>query len=409
MSQDTTATQPARLVNGVDAITLVNDATASHRIHFAVANAIVFDVSLKVEIVRARDGHPVYRGDSARPGGTQRWLPRGEYSADWIIPRMALRAGEYRMYVRLWGRNGTENTVLDESELSVTIEGELPQIPPIQAQFHFASECDVRYEDLPWHFGHDNWFYRHFDHAAHVIGDYMLDNTPLLSGRVLDVGCGDGITDLGLHLRYQPELLVGIDPARTFDMLPRVLADNQLDVEIPDNLILSDASANDIPYDDDSFDVVVSWGSVEHIVPGYQKALEEMRRVLRPGGMLFIHPGLYYGNLGHHLGEFSTEPFFHLTKTDEEIKELVFSKEPDLMDRAGFEKVTSADFWRFYQELNPITVSDFEAELRALDFEFFRAAVRTEGRVEYNHPKLQNHSIHDLSTLELYLSAYNRK
>ena len=80
-----------------------------------------------------------------------------------------------------------------------------------------------------------------------------------------------------------------------------------------------------------------------------------------------------------------------------------------LRDRAGDEKVTAADFWRVYQELNPITVSGFEKDMRDLGFEFFRAAVRTEGRIEYSHPQLQNYSIHDLSTVELYLSAYNRK
>jgi SAM-dependent methyltransferase len=178
---------------------------------------------------------------------------------------------------------------------------------------------------------------------------------------------------------------------------------------LPENLRHTADDANNIPYPDDFFDVVISWGSVEHIYGGYLQTLNEIKRVLRPDGLLFIHPGLYYGNFGHHLGEFSTEPFFHLTKSEEEIKELVLSKDPELMDRSGYQNVSREDFWRYYTELNPIAVLDFERELRALDFEFYRAALRTEERIEYTHPKMQNYPVQDLSTLEFYLSAYNRK
>jgi len=386
-----------------------NNQPAVHRIAFGVVEGIALDISLRVEIRRITDDHLVYRGDSARPGGPLRWLPRGDYSVDWMVPRMRLTPGRYRLQVGLHGRRCRQVQLLDTQEAALEVQGAVPDIPPMRAHWNFASECEVRFEELPWQTGHDNWFFRHFDHAAGVIGDYMLDNTPLLSGRVLDVGCGDGITDLGLCLRYQPELLVGIDPLRTFDMLPRVLRENQLDLSLPDSLQLTDASANDIPYPDNYFDVVVSWGSLEHIVPGYRKPLEEMRRVLRPGGMIFVHPGLYYGNLGHHLGEFSQEPFFHLTRSEEDIREMVFSTQPDLMDRAGDERVEPEHFWQCFKELNPITVAGFETTMRELDFEFFRAAVRTEDRIEYSHPELQKYSIHDLSTVELYLSAYNRK
>ncbi|MCB1610101.1 MAG: hypothetical protein KDI71_24340, partial [Xanthomonadales bacterium] len=120
-----------------------------------------------------------------------------------------------------------------------------------------------------------------------------------------------------------------------------------------------------------------------------------------------VHPGLYYSNYGHHLGEFCSEPFFHLTMPEAELKELVLNTPPSYIDRAG-EFATPAQYWQWYKELNPITVTSFEAELRALDFEFYRAAVRTEELIEYS-PALQRYPIADLATLELYLSCYNRK
>jgi hypothetical protein len=53
-------------------------------------------------------------------------------------------------------------------------------------------------------------------------------------------------------------------------------------------------------------------------------------------------------------------------------------------------------------------VSDFEAELRAMNFEPCRVALRNNNMVEYT-VELQNYSFTDLATSELYLSVINRK
>ena len=81
--------------------------------------------------------------------------------------------------------------------------------------------------------------------------------------------------------------------------------------------------------------------------------------------------------------------------------------EPERMDRSG-DYATPAQYWQWFTELNPITVSGFERELRELGFEPWRIAVRTHDRVEYT-AELQNYSFVDLAVGELYVSAYNRK
>jgi ubiquinone/menaquinone biosynthesis C-methylase UbiE len=93
-----------------------------------------------------------------------------------------------------------------------------------------------------------------------------------------------------------------------------VLAANHLPADVLDAALAAGRlqfrpdDANAIPYPDDHFDVVVSWGSLEHIAGGYGQALAEIRRVLKKDGLLFVHPGLYYGALGSHLGEFFDDP-----------------------------------------------------------------------------------------------------
>jgi len=261
---------------------------------------------------------------------------------------------------------------------------------------------------MSWQKGLGDWFHRHFDHAARTIGSYILGDSEQLRGDVLDVGCGDGITDLGFALHYGPRLMVGLDPFRGFARLPHILEQNGVPRDaVPPSLRFVGHDGNQLPFPDDSFDVVISWGSLEHIAGGYRQCLREVKRVLRDGGLFFVNPGLFFSNVGHHLGEFSSEPFFHLKMSEAELRDKVLNGSPERVDRSGLE-ATPAEYWQWYKELNPITVTEFERELRAHDFEPWRVALRTESIIEYT-PELLKYPIQDLATTELYMSCRNRK
>jgi len=49
------------------------------------------------------------------------------------------------------------------------------------------------------------------------------------------------------------------------------------------------ASGNSLPFEDSSFDAIWSWDVLEH-VPQPERALEEMRRVIKPRGLLLLAP-----------------------------------------------------------------------------------------------------------------------
>lgn len=107
---------------------------------------------------------------------------------------------------------------------------------------------------------------------------------PLEPGtRVLEVGCGQG--HLTKRLAERGIDIVGIDAN------PHASA-------VADTDRVLHMNAENLDFDDGSFDAVVSFHAIEHIPP-LEEALKEMARVLRTGGRaLFVYPaepiqGLY--------------------------------------------------------------------------------------------------------------------
>ncbi len=112
-------------------------------------------------------------------------------------------------------------------------------------------------------------------------GTDVLAETVDVAGRdVLDVGCGDGALVRWLHSKGARA--IGADCGA--EMLRQAL---EADPEHPDRYV--DAPGQALPFDDNSFDVVVFSNSLHHIpTDDMAQALEEAGRVLRPGGTLYV-------------------------------------------------------------------------------------------------------------------------
>jgi len=380
-------------------------------IEFEIREPIIFDCVIELALVAKTDPTRQYRTSSRIAGWDITYLPRGRYVLEWSAENPALAPGWYEVQLSLRCEDGRD---LESKAAS----GHWP-LWKVKRGWARAQERRPSKENwslralhpdvtLSWQKRGEDWFFKHFDHAARVIIHYMLDDSPLLRGRILDVGCGEGVTDLGVFLRKQPRLLVGVDIEDNFRHLPRLMKQYGIPEDLVDSrLVFRQVDASSLPYEDGYFDVVISWGSLEHVAGGYGRALREIKRVLKDGGLFFLHPGLYYSSVGHHLGEFTDEPFAHLVRSEEELRRIVFTAEPNLMDRGGL-RYTREDFWRYYSELNRITVSGIERELRELGFTFKKVAVRAEDLVTYTD-ELQKYSIQDLTTRELYMTVANHK
>jgi arsenite methyltransferase len=110
---------------------------------------------------------------------------------------------------------------------------------------------------------------------------------------ILDVGCGRGLMLVGAARRLKTGHAVGIDLWRTEDQAensPEAALENARREGVADKVRIDTGDARQLPYPDDSFDVVMSHWVVHNLPEAKDRlqALDEMLRVLRAGGVLVL-------------------------------------------------------------------------------------------------------------------------
>ena len=133
---------------------------------------------------------------------------------------------------------------------------------------HFDSIAAVYDESLP----------------AHVVEHYLQKRTQFVlahcpRGDGLDVGCGTGV--LAERLAGSGYRMVGVDPSQ--GMLEILAARTQLVRPVH-------ASGTALPFDDDSFDLVITVAAMHHIADAddVRQTLAEMVRVVKPSGRVVV-------------------------------------------------------------------------------------------------------------------------
>jgi SAM-dependent methyltransferase len=169
----------------------------------------------------------------------------------------------------------------------------------------------------------DAWFRDHFDRAANEILAFLGGDGITLEGkRVADIGSGDGIIDLGVFLKGEPEMLVGYDVRPTDPMaLARTARAHGLD-DLPNGARFAFVASEPtrVPALPESFDVVFSWSTFEHVLDP-PAMLREIRRILQPDGVFFLQVWpLFHAFHGGHLWLSVPEPFAHLRHAPHEIE-----------------------------------------------------------------------------------------
>jgi ubiquinone/menaquinone biosynthesis C-methylase UbiE len=156
-------------------------------------------------------------------------------------------------------------------------------------------------------------------------------------GRVLDVGCGSGLQSV--QLAPHADEVVGIDLS---EALIRVAEDR---CRACPNARFQVGDACKLPFADHSFDLIVSYGDVlSHIVEGYEAAVAEMARVVKPGGWVTLEAdtkwnfGIFY-HPDELVDALKVRRMGHATRTWEgmRFKTFTWSELSGLLEKNGLE------------------------------------------------------------------------
>ncbi len=103
--------------------------------------------------------------------------------------------------------------------------------------------------------------------------DSFINNIPYNSC-ILDIGCGNG-----RNMKYPNYNFYGVDNCSKFIEMAKVVSNN---------VYLSDMT--DLPFEDNYFDAIISIASFHHLstIERRIKCLEEIHRVLKPGGKILL-------------------------------------------------------------------------------------------------------------------------
>lgn len=108
--------------------------------------------------------------------------------------------------------------------------------------------------------------------------------------RLLDVGCGPGTLTIGLAARVAPGEVIGVD--RSAAVLD--LARDQAARAGATNVSFTAGDAYALPFEDGSVDVAHAHQLLQHLQDPVA-ALAELRRVVRPGGLVAVRDADYAG------------------------------------------------------------------------------------------------------------------
>lgn len=150
--------------------------------------------------------------------------------------------------------------------------------------------------------------------------------------RVLDLGCGTGTLTILIKQRQPTAEVVGFDGDPQVLEIARAKAQQQ-----GVNIKLDQGMAYQLPYPNDSFDRVLSSLVLHHLTTlDRERALSEVKRVLKPGGEFWM---IDFGKPHNALAFVISLVMRNLERTSDLIEGLL----PEQLSRAGFEQVEQSE------------------------------------------------------------------
>lgn len=241
----------------------------------------------------------------------------------------------------------------------------------------------------PWNAGQitDEWFRAHFEYAADVVNHWVGGVLDIPKSRFLNFGCGDGITDLSLVLRYGATSIHGVDVRREYQKLPRIAREQLGMRRVPVALTFETIESGDaLARAGVQYDGIMSWSTFEHVRRDQLSTiLADLHACLRPGGYFFIQiEPLFYSPYGSHLRRYDDTPWHHLLAGEDELWKVIENHQGPI-DPAevdfGFADFGVDGYKRFvfneYKALNRLTADELVQFAKGAGFSVAREERRT--------------------------------
>ena len=241
----------------------------------------------------------------------------------------------------------------------------------------------------PWDAKHitDEWFRAHFDYAADVVQHWVGGVLDLPTARLLNFGCGDGITDLALMLRHGATAIHGADIRREYAKLPRIAREQLGMSRIPAGMTFETIQPGaPLAGRQPLVDGIMSWSTFEHVQRDQLAPIfSDLYACLRPGGYFFIQiEPLFYSPFGSHLRRYIETPWQHLLVSEDDLwRAIEQHKGPMAADEVAF---GFADFgvdgykkfvFNEYRALNLLTADELVEITTSAGFKLVRQERRS--------------------------------
>ena len=214
----------------------------------------------------------------------------------------------------------------------------------------------------------DEWFRAHFDYAADVVQQWLGGALDVRSARLLNFGCGDGITDLALVLRHGATAIHGVDIRREYAKLPRIAREQLGMARIPAALSFETITPGaPLAGRHAGVDGIMSWSTFEHVQHDQLlPILRDLHACLRAGGVFFLQiEPLFFSPFGSHLRRYIDVPWQHLLVPEDDLWRAIEAHQGTIDAQEvdfGFADFGVEGYKRFvfkeYQQLNRLTADE---------------------------------------------------
>jgi len=165
----------------------------------------------------------------------------------------------------------------------------------------------------------------------------LLDRVQGRPRKILDVGCGTGVSTEHLARRFPDAEIAAVDLSPYFVEHAR----KRLARKGIENVEVSHAKGEDVPFDDGAFDLVASTFVFHEVpVPFTRRIVQEAHRVLRPGGQIAICDAAQ-------VKDFRYADLFHRMLWEPYFKKYARMSWPDVLTGAGFERPVERPTYTF--------------------------------------------------------------